>query len=62
MKKKLRLKKEVKLILMALCLIVVVTILLQALEKKNYNDALERCNNNVVVKHTNSGDRYYICK
>lgn len=62
MKKRLRLKGEVKLILVSVIGLVGVGFMLQALENKNYNDALERCNNKVIIQYTNTGDRYYVCK
>lgn len=62
MKKRLRLRGEVKLIIISVIGLVGVGFMLQALENKNYNDALKRCNNEVVVKYTNTGDRYYLCK
>lgn len=62
MKKKLVLRKEVKLILVLIATLIMAIIILQSIENKNYNDALKRCNNNVITKYTNTGDKYYVCK
>ena len=62
MKKKLVLRKEIKLILVLIIILSLAIILLQWVENKNYNEALKRCNNNIITKHTNTGDKYYVCK
>lgn len=54
-------------ITMAILLIVgIITIftLLNKMEEKNYNDAIERCGSkdNLVINYTNQGDKYYSCK
>ena len=62
MKKRLVLKKEVKLIIVLNITLSLAIIVLQLIENKNYNDALKRCNNSIITKYTNTGDKYYVCK
>lgn len=50
--------------LVVIGIIVLPFILLGALDKSEYNNAIKRCGgkDNIVEKHTNQGDKYYECK
>jgi len=56
------LKSGVKLFIGGVLLLIATITILQALENKNYNDVMKKCNNQIEIKHTSTGDKYYICK
>lgn len=55
--------KEMLIIVVGLVVIAMLGKGLQAMDEQAKNNAIERCGkDNVVVRYTNQGDRYYQCK
>lgn len=56
--------KKVMIIIIMIVSLIAIYKLLELQDTKAYNNAVARCgsDSNVVVKHTNQGDRYYLCK
>lgn len=55
-------RKEIKLGLVLVVLIIGMVVIFNKQEKQNYKNALDRCNGSVELRYNNNGDKYYICK
>lgn len=56
--------KKIMSVIVGIIILVGVFKVLNFMEQREYQNAISRCGNekNVVLRHTNQGDRYYSCK
>jgi len=56
--------KKILVVIISIVALIGIVSLLNLMEEKKYNDAIERCNgkDNVITNYTNQGDKYYSCK
>jgi len=56
--------KKILVVIISIVALIGIVSLLNLMEEKNYNNAIERCGSedNLVINYTNQGDKYYSCK